>query len=192
VSARGHVGRGKEISESAICALRRGDHDAFAAVIATYDERLRTLAYHMLGSREAMDDVLQESYLAAYRGLDGFRCESALGTWLYRITYTACLQRLRTAKVTQPLPSDDEETALAAADCAEEQIAVRDELHRSLSSLSPEHRVAVLLVLRDGFSYAEAAEILGVPHGTVASRVAAAREVLVLRLGGRLRGGERG
>jgi RNA polymerase sigma-70 factor (ECF subfamily) len=62
-------------------------------------------------------------------------------------------------------------------------VALRDEVHRLLGSLTPEQCAAVLLIHRDGFSYAEAAEILEVPVGTVASRVAAARKTLADRLG---------
>lgn len=181
--------RGGGVSEPELASLLRGDRAAFGRLVAIYDERLRALAYHLLGSREAMDDALQETYLAAYRGLSGFRGDSSLGTWLYRITYTTCLQRLRKARTMEPLPFDDQERVLVASG-SEEQVVARDELRRALSELSPERCASVLLVLRDGLTYAEAAEVLGVPQGTVASRVAAGRDQLVARLGSR-KGGER-
>jgi RNA polymerase sigma-70 factor (ECF subfamily) len=181
--------RGGGFSEPELASLLRGDRAVFGRLVAIYDERLRALAYHLLGSREAMDDALQETYLAAYRGLSGFRGDSSLGTWLYRITYTTCLQRLRKVRAMELVPLEGQER-VSVASGSEEQVAVRDELRRALSELSPERCASVLLVLRDGFTYAEAAAALGVPQGTVASRVAAGRDQLVARLGSR-KGGVR-
>ena len=76
-------------------AERRVTEAAFAAAIEQNDERLRALAYHLLGSRNAMDDALQDAYLKAHRCLASFRGESSLSTWLYRIALTTCLDALR-------------------------------------------------------------------------------------------------
>ena len=150
--------------------------------MADNDECLRTLAFHLLGSRDAMDDVLQEVYLKAHRRLAGFRGDAALSTWLYRITYTTCVDRLRRQARVRPAPPDQLEDRLPRPAAVDEAFALRDQLHRALSSLSPERCAAVLLVLRDGHSYSEAAEILGVPPGTVASRVSHARRLLMKEL----------
>lgn len=168
----------EELPPGTLSAARRGDHHAFGILVEHFDDGLRRLAFHLLGSREPMDDVLQEAYLSAYRGLPQFRGESRVGTWLYRIVYTSCLQRLR-RKERFEVTEDCELEALAAPepDPADE-VAQRDEMHRALAALSPEQCAAVLLIHRDGFSYADTAEILGVPVGTVASRVAVARKVL--------------
>lgn len=174
-AGRGPVG---EAPRSVVLSATRGDHRAFGKLVELYDERLRALAYHMLGSREAMDDALQETYLNAYRGLPQLRSEAGIGAWLYRITYNTCLQRLRRRERLQP--TDDgrlEELAPPVPDFADD-VVLRDELHRALLELTPEQCAALLLVHRDGFSYAAAAEILQVPIGTVASRVAAARAAL--------------
>ncbi len=169
---------------------RRSQHAAFAAIVAAHDDRLRALAYHLLDSRDAMDDILQEVYLKAYGHLSTFRGESALGTWLYRITYTTCIDRLRQADRAIPFSPEDIETALPAGEAVDDDVALRDELHRALTTLDPEQCAAVLLVLRDGHTYDDAAEILGVPRGTVASRVASARERLARSLSTSKKGGE--
>jgi RNA polymerase sigma-70 factor, ECF subfamily len=179
----------QDVSPEVMAAACHRDHAAFAQVVATYDERLRALAYDLLGSRQAMDDVLQETYLLAYRGLPAFRGDSSLGTWLHRIAYTACLQRLRRAPDAEPLPQEVLE-ALETTERTDDQVALRDQLRGALAELSPERRAAVLLVLRDGFSYADAAAVLGVPVGTVASRVAAARDRLVEHLSRQDEGGD--
>jgi RNA polymerase sigma-70 factor, ECF subfamily len=80
-----------EIGAALLDRARRGDQEAFAAVIRHYDPGLRTLAYRLLGDRDGMDDALQEAYVKAFRALPRFRGDSKLGTWLYRIAYNACL-----------------------------------------------------------------------------------------------------
>jgi RNA polymerase sigma-70 factor (ECF subfamily) len=154
------------------------------------DDRLRALAYHLLGNRDAMDDVLQDVYLKAHRRLSSFRGDASLATWLYRITYTTCLDRLRRSQFVHPAPPEAIELALPPASPDSDSLVLRDQLHRALRSLSPERCAAVLLVLRDGHSYAEAAEILGVPAGTVASRVSIGRDQLVRELSLDQQGGE--
>jgi RNA polymerase sigma-70 factor (ECF subfamily) len=154
------------------------------------DDRLRALAYHLLGSRDAMDDVLQEVYLKAYSRLDGFRGEASLATWLYRITYTTCLDRLRRQRWVRPAPPEELEDVLPRGTSDHDSMLLRDQLHRALCALSPEQCAAVLLVLRDGHSYTEASEILGVPAGTVASRVAHGRRHLMRELSLSDTGGE--
>jgi RNA polymerase sigma-70 factor, ECF subfamily len=179
------TGRGgaDDPSPAVVKAARRGDHRAFTRLVDAYDDGLRALAFHLMGSREAMDDALQETYLNAYRGLPQFRGEAGVGTWLYRIAYTTCLQRLRRQERLEP--TDEERLgalALPSPDLADE-VALRDEVCRALAALTPAQCAAVLLIHRDGFSYANAAEILDVPIGTVASRVAAARAILGDELG---------
>jgi RNA polymerase sigma-70 factor (ECF subfamily) len=164
-------------------AARRGDHRAFTKLVGLYDDGLRALAFHLLGSREAMDEALQETYLNAYRGLPQFRGEAGVGTWLYRIAYTTCLQRLRRTERLEPTAEEQLEALTPPSPDHADEVARRDEVRRALGALTPAQRAAVLLIHRDGFSYANAAEILGVPVGTVASRVAAARMILGDELG---------
>jgi RNA polymerase sigma-70 factor, ECF subfamily len=165
-----------------VVAAGRGDHGAFTRLVGVYDERLRVLAYRLLGSRQAMDDVLQDAYLAAYRGLRRFRGEADVGTWLYRIVYNACLQRLRRDPPAEPDAAEVLEHYPAGGLDIVDEVALRDQLCRALADLPPTQRAAVLLVHREGLSYGDAAEVLGVPVGTVASRVAAARTALAVPL----------
>jgi RNA polymerase sigma-70 factor, ECF subfamily len=164
---------------------------ALVQAMAESDDRLRALAYHLLGSRDAMDDVLQEVYLKAHGHLAAFRRDSSLGTWLYRITYRTCIDRLRRQRWVRPAPAEELEEALPPAEAEHDGVLLRDQLHRALATLPPERCAAVLLVLRDGHSYAEAGEILGVPAGTIASRVAHARRQLMRELSLPETGGER-
>ena len=74
-----------------------GDQRAFGLLLRHHDERMRALAWKLLGDRDRMDDALQEAYVKAWRSLGGFRQDADFGTWLYRITYNACLDELRRA-----------------------------------------------------------------------------------------------
>lgn len=180
----------RERCAETLAAPRRSAHAALAAAMVDSDDRLRALAYHLLDSRDSMDDVLQEVYLKAYRHLSTFRGDATIATWLYRITYTTCMDHLRREKKTASASPEQIENALPCPAGVADDFAVRDELHRALAALAPEHCASVLLVLREGYNYADAAEILGVPPGTVASRVARGRRQLAAALSASTEGGE--
>jgi RNA polymerase sigma-70 factor (ECF subfamily) len=167
-----------EIGVTLLDRARRGDQEAFVAVIRHYDPGLRTLAYRLLGDRDRMDDALQEAYVKAFRALPRFRGDSKLGTWLYRITYNACLDELKRSHRVVQLPLDEiPERAGSRADPGE-AVVRRHDLAQALAALPPDERAAVLLVDVQGFHYKEAASVLGVPAGTVASRLSRARAAL--------------
>jgi RNA polymerase sigma-70 factor (ECF subfamily) len=154
---------------------------AFMEMIEQHDSGLRALAYRLLRDRVAMDDMMQEAYLKAFRGFSGFRGEAQVGTWLYRIVYNTCLDRLRSERRTREVSleslTESWEGAEAAGDPAETAPGKAD-LATALTLLPPEQRAAVLLVDATGFSYDEAADVLSVPPGTVASRLNHARSAL--------------
>jgi RNA polymerase sigma-70 factor, ECF subfamily len=158
-------------------AAQQGDGDAFMALLERHDRSLRTLAFRILGDSTEMDDALQEVALKAFAALPRFRGDSSFGTWIHRITYTTCLNRLRGSGRTVPLPDDEDCIDDAAADPTD-SLLLRVELAAALSSLTATQRAVVALVLEEGFDHRTAAEVLGVPEGTVASRLAAARSTL--------------
>ena len=154
---------------------RSGDHEAFAAVVRLYDAKLRGLAFRLLGDRDRMDDALQEAYVRAFRALPRFRGDARVGTWLFRITYNACLDELaRGRKVTHV--SLDELVEQASGDPEPgDVLGDRSEVVSALRALPTDERTVMFLVDVHGFDYAAAAEIVGVPVGTVASRLNRAR-----------------
>jgi RNA polymerase sigma-70 factor (ECF subfamily) len=171
-----------DIGESVIDRAQRGDQEAFAAVIRHYDPGLRALTFRLLSDRDLMDDVLQEAYVKAFKALPRFRRQAKLGTWLYRIAYNACLDELRRRRRSEELPLDERVPSRATdpGDVA----AGRGDLARALAALPPEDRAAVLLVDAQGLDYRETAGVLGIPEGTVASRLNRARASLRTALGG--------
>jgi RNA polymerase sigma-70 factor, ECF subfamily len=159
------------VAESIVIAARRGDDHAFARIVEHYDARLRMLAFQVLRDGDAMDDALQDAYISAFRALPKFRGDAALSSWLYRIVYNACLALVRRRL---PQPVDDAGGADPSGSGAPDPFdaaASRSSLASALAKLPPEQRAAVVLVLWDGLDYESAAHVLGVPVGTVSSRL---------------------
>ena len=155
--------------------IARLDADAFISVVREFDLRHRRLAFRLLGDRDLMDDVLQEAYARAFRALPRFSGRASVGTWLYRIVYNACLDELRRSGARKEVPLEEwREARPERADLVEQRL----DLEAALEALPPELRAVVLLVDADDLSYEEAAEVLGIPAGTVASRLSRAREAL--------------
>ena len=157
------------------------DPDGFVELVRAHDPQLRRLATRMLVDRSRVDDVLQEAYVRAHRALPRFREDADLGTWLHRITYNCCIDELRAAG-RRPRPVDALPDRPSTASGPGRQVAVRDAVRAALAELPEDQRAAVLFVDGSGMDYTAAAAALGVPRGTVASRVARARRVLRARL----------
>lgn len=153
----------------------------FVEAIRVHDPRLRRLVTRMLVDRSRVDDVLQEAYVRAHRALPGFRADANLGTWLHRIAYNCCIDELRSA-ARRPRPVEVVPDLPDGASGPGRQVAVRQAVRAALASLPEDQRAAVLLVDGSGMDFDSAAVALGVPRGTVASRVSRARRVLRARL----------
>jgi RNA polymerase sigma-70 factor, ECF subfamily len=150
------------------------DVESFLSLIRRHDTQHRRLAYRLLGDRDRMDDVLQDAYAKAFRALPRFRGRASLSTWLYRIVYNACLDELRRSGSRKEVSLDEWRERGARNESVEERV----DLEAALARLPAELRAVVLLVDAEELSYDEAAEILGIPPGTVASRLSRAREAL--------------
>ena len=183
---------GHELESAVLDRARAGDRDAFAALIEHYDPGLRALAYRLLEDADRMDDALQEAYVRAYHGLPRFRGASTFGTWLYRIAYNVCLEELERSRRVRLVPLEDTHEAIDSDAGPAEVVARRTGLAKALASLSPIDRAAVLLVDAQGFDYRTAGAVLGVPEGTVASRLNRARRALRHELTERVEGVSKG
>ena len=176
-----------ELTDGALVdRILEGDRDAFGEVLRRHDDRLRALAYKLLGGdRHRMDDALQDAYVRAYRALPRFRQDADLGSWLYRITYNACIDELRRTK-RRPAPVDVAEPAWdrpSTAPGPDRSVTAADAAARALAALPDDQRITVVLVDGEGFDNVTAARILGVATGTVASRLSRARAAMRRALG---------
>jgi len=168
-------------SEAALLdGARGGDVDAFERLVRRHDDRMRALAYRMLGSRAAMDDALQDAYVKAFRSIAGFRGDARFSTWLHRIVATTCIDHVRRLqrRAEEELPDEPVPARGGLVDGSADVAVRRLDLRRALDHLDPDHRAALLLVDGEGLSYDEAGSVLGIPAGTVSSRLSRARATM--------------
>ncbi|OEJ26031.1 RNA polymerase sigma factor SigM [Streptomyces agglomeratus] len=168
-----------------LAAHVKGDPDAFGELVRRHRDRLWAVALRTLGDREEAADAVQDALVSAYRAAHTFRGQSAVTTWLHRITVNACLDRARKAASRKTAPVDDADRLdqLLEPHESAEAPAERQDLHReliaALATLPPEQRAALVLVDMQGYPVAEAARVLDVPTGTVKSRCARGRARLL-------------
>ncbi len=173
-----------------ILAASKGDLEAFNRLVLTHQDMIYNQAYRMMGESDAAADATQETFISAYNHLHRFRGGS-FRAWLLRIVTNTCYDELRRRKrqpVTPLEPLDDAGGEIESPywmvdpnELPEERTARReleDAIQGSLNRLSPEYRAVVILVDLQGFEYAEAAEVIGKPIGTVKSRLARGRAQL--------------
>ena len=173
-----------------IAAVRLGDLDAFNRLVLNYQARVFNHAHWILGERENAEDITQETFIRAFRRFNQFRGGS-FRSWILKIATNLCYDQMRYVKrhPVQPLEPtiDDEEqpeTPLWITDprplpeAEVEAAELRETLQRALNDLPAPYRSAVSLIDIQELSYIEAAAILGVPTGTVKSRLARGRSLL--------------
>jgi len=152
--------------------LRRGgagDSAAFHALVDRHAQRLYRLAVSLIGNATDAEDVLQETFIGAFKGLRSFEARSSVKTWLTRILVVQAANWRRSKRRKSVELVDD--SIPAAGENSEAGIDVR----AAIGKLSPEHREVIVLREFEQMSYEEMAQVLGVPRGTVESRLHRAR-----------------
>ena len=185
--------------------LKRRDERAFTELVVAHQGRIFNVCFRMLGNRAEAEDIAQETFIKAFRAVGGFRGDSQLGTWLFRIAINLCKNRLKylgrrgagrtsdIADVPERVWSSRARPTVSEGAPRPDQALEGDRTHNriqvALGRLDAEFRE--LLVLRDiqGLSYAEMMSITGLAEGTVKSRLHRARNALkrvFVELGGEL------
>ncbi len=161
-----------------------GDVDAFEALMQPHENRVFSICLRMMRDRDAALDATQETFLTVLGKVDRYKEQAAFSTWLYRVTVNTCYDQLRRAKRrrTEPIPDHIDPHDPKSGD-ALSAVELRPEIERALGLIPPEFRAAVVLVDLEGMSLEGAADTLGVPIGTVKSRVFRARRQLAQELG---------
>ncbi|MGW4977979.1 RNA polymerase sigma factor SigM [Streptomyces mirabilis] len=179
------TGYGNASDQDLLARHVAGDHEAFGEIVRRHRDRLWAVALRTLGDREEAADAVQDALVSAYRAAHTFRGQSAVTTWLHRITVNACLDRARKAASRKTSPVDDTERLEQLLEPHESASAPaeRNDLHRellaALRTLPADQRAALVLVDMQGYPVAEAARVLDVPVGTVKSRCARGRARLL-------------
>jgi RNA polymerase sigma-70 factor (ECF subfamily) len=185
----GAGGSGGEASDEALAAAANaGDRGALEVLLARHLDRVHAICRRVTGHPEDARDAAQEALIAVVRGLHRYDGRSRFTTWLYRVATNAALDELRRRKRRpEPVELVEDRAASGAGGPSgpapvESVVAARLDVDAALAGLSPEFRAAV--VLRDlcDLDYAEIAEILEVPIGTVRSRIARGRAAIADQL----------
>lgn len=172
---------------------QKGDKRAFDLLVLKYQHRLASVVAKLVSERDIVEDIVQDSFVKAYRALSGFRGDSAFFTWLHRIATNTAKNHLESAGRKPSYRAQDLD-ALVTIDTPE---SLRDydtpdglmakqqleaKLQQSLASLPEDLRIALTLREFEGKSYQDISQIMDTPIGTVRSRIFRAREYLEQQL----------
>ncbi len=152
-----------------LARCRAGNEDAMAIVIAKHRRRLIRIAANVLRDRHEAEDVAQEAFIKGFRQLGRLRDDRAFASFLYRITVRLCMDKLRGRRA-QPAIVDSPQAS------GEREVETKILAHDLLDRLSPDLKMTLVLREMEQLSYEEVAVVMGVPVGTVRSRLHTARE----------------
>ena len=177
-----------ETDRQLVLRVQQGDRAAFDLLVRSYQARVAAIISRYVSDYHEVLDLVQETFVKAYRALDGFRGESAFYTWLYRIAVNTAKNFLesRGRRPQGAVDTDEAERLEGAAQLRDigspERQLQREQLYQALqkaiAGLPEELRAALLLREFDGLSYEDIAKVLDCPIGTVRSRIFRAREAV--------------
>ncbi len=163
-----------------VAAAKAGDLNAFEALVRRHTKAVYAHALRFFGDRCAAEDISQEVFVKVYRSLDTFDERARFSTWLFRVTRNCCLDEVRAGR-RRPESIDPLEIHKSSPDFADE-VVLTAAIELATRALPPEDRDALSAVAAFGLTYVEAGKALGVPAGTVKSRVFRARRSLAATL----------
>ena len=184
----------REIDQKLVERAQRGDTQAFGMLVEKYQRKLGRLLSRLIRDPAEVEDVVQESFIKAYRALPNFRGDSAFYTWLYRIGINTAKNYLvamgRRPQVAADIEIEDAENfedgnELRTMDTPETELMSKEiaqTVNETVASLPEELRTAITLREIEGLSYEEIATLMNCPIGTVRSRIFRARETIAEKL----------
>ena len=177
--------------QSWIARSRKGDQQAFEALVLRYQKMIFALAYRMTGSMAEAEDLTQDTFIAAFHQIESFRGESKFSSWLYRIATNRCLNwRQRDARRERAYENwGRDRESVSGVEPAEDLLSAQ--VQQALLKLDEKQRAAVVLTTYEGLNHAEAASVLGCSETTVSWRIFAARRKLKKWLAPLAKGGAR-
>lgn len=179
----------RELDYELVKRVQSGEKAAFDLLVRKYQHKIVNLISRMVHDPLEIEDVAQEAFIKAYRGLKNFRGDSAFYTWLYRIAVNTAKNHLVSLGRKGPAIGVDAQeaeqfegaTLLREYDTPEELLItdeVRETVRRTIEELPDELKTAISLREFEGLSYEEIADVMGCPIGTVRSRIFRAREAV--------------
>jgi len=177
--------------EELVALSMRGDTESFDQLILRWERPIYALAYRVIGREEEARDVLQETFLRAYRGIGNFRGQAKFSSWIYRIALNLCRDWIRRERRTpvSPVPEGVDLGEMAAergpVESIEELVARQDlsrVVAKAMEQLPEEQRTAIILKEYHGMTFQEIADLQGCPLSTVKTRLYQGLIVLRRRL----------
>lgn len=184
----------REIDQELVERAQRGDKQAFGMLVDKYQRKLGRLLSRLIRDQAEIEDVVQESFIKAYRALPNFRGDSAFYTWLYRIGINTAKNYLvsmgRRPQVSNDIEIEDAENfedagELRTLETPETELMTKEiaqTVNDTVEGLPEELRTAITLREIEGLSYEEIATLMDCPIGTVRSRIFRAREAIAQKL----------
>jgi len=175
---------------SIVSRVKEGDTTAFDVLIKKYRERLFCVVYGMTSNREDAMDIVQDSFIKAFKNINSFKGNSSFYTWIYRIAVNMTITALKKSKMRRFFSFENMDDELGNKDIIESLVEtdegskktllkeLREKLNEALQLLSIEHRTVVVLHEIEGLSHSEIAEIVNTREGTVRTRLHYAKQQL--------------
>jgi len=156
----------EEMDDAAVARARAGDSDGFRQLVEKHSRSVFRLAFRMTGNEQDAEDIVQETFLRAYRQLNRYESRSSFGTWLYRIAANCSLDLIRSRKHTRNRDDADVLQTVPASDPGPDRLALSGEVQQrvtaAMAELSQQERTAFVLRHFEGLSIEEISGMLGV------------------------------
>ena len=184
----------RDVDQVLVECVQNGDKQAFGLLVLKYQRKLMRLILFFVKDHAEAEDIVQETFIKAYRALPSFRGESAFYTWLYRIGVNSAKNHLNSQRRrVSTLPENDTQDSDSFNDSdglresntpdsvlASKQLA--EKVNETMNALPEDLRIAISLREIEGLSYEEIAEMMECPIGTVRSRIFRAREIIASKI----------
>jgi RNA polymerase sigma-70 factor (ECF subfamily) len=179
-----------EDDETLVARTQKGDAAAFDVLVGRYKERLYSTVYHMTSNHEDANDLVQDSFIKAFKSIASFRGHSSFYTWIYRIAVNRTINFLKRRKNRNQYSLDDLESSIQTDPDLVEMMShvtprreaglteLQEKLNEALQKLSEPHRAVVTMHDIQGMTHADIAKVLKCSEGTVRSRLFYARQQL--------------
>ncbi len=166
-----------------LARAKNGDTEAFGKLVQRYQRRVYTVIYRFVRNHTDADDLAQDAFIRAFKAIDRFDLRYPFSPWMYRIAINLTLNHLKKRKLKMVDTDIERKPSSDNPVDALEQYQTRRKVHQAIAKLPPKLRQVLVLRVYENWPYAQIAEVLEIPIGTVMSRLSRARKALKEELG---------
>jgi len=166
-----------------LAKAKNGDDEAFGKLVQRYQRRVYTVIYRFVRNHTDADDLAQDAFIRAFKAIDRFDLRYPFSPWMYKIAINLTLNHLKKRKLKMSEVDLDRMSSGNNPESTMHQDQTRRKVHRAIAKLPPKLRQVLVLRVYEDWPYAQIAEVLEIPIGTVMSRLSRARKALKEELG---------